>query len=173
MIKDITYKKQGDGLDSWIVKTYDEKGDLLNAELVYENPQNKEVLMWKLKSVLKSMGILTQVGSALENLPEPTKSTALLAWEYSPTVSSNSSVAKFVQNVLGLTEKQVENIFISAEAISLEQEDSQNRSKKANIKVPFKTDEGIIQTQKQSIRIKHNWLQKIIFWAKNFFKRSN
>lgn len=173
MIKDIKYKLQGDGKDSWIVKTFDDQGCMIHAELVYEDPYKKEVLMWKLKSVLNSMGLLIQVGAALDGLPEPTKSTALLAWEYSPKVSSSSSVAKFVQNVLGLTEEEVEAIFISAESISLEQQDQgvQNRSQKASIQVPVKSKDGSVKTQSQKIRIRHNWFQKLINWLKTIFKR--
>ena len=42
-MKDIKYKLQGNGRDSWEVKEYDNKGVLIKAEMVYEDPNKLEV----------------------------------------------------------------------------------------------------------------------------------
>lgn len=39
MEKQFAYKKQSDGRDSWIVSEVDDKGNLLNKYMVYENPE--------------------------------------------------------------------------------------------------------------------------------------
>lgn len=90
---------------------------ILEREYQYEYDFKAEVMMWKLKAVLNSMGLLAQVEAALNSLPEPTKTNALLAWEYSPTVSSSSATTKFTQGVLSLTDEQVEQIFNNAAII--------------------------------------------------------
>ena len=36
--KNYTYKKQGDGRDSWLCEEKDEKGNIINKYMVYENP---------------------------------------------------------------------------------------------------------------------------------------
>jgi len=38
MTKDTKYKLQGNGLDSWEIREFDEKGDMTNAYMVYEDP---------------------------------------------------------------------------------------------------------------------------------------
>lgn len=92
---------------------------ILENEYQYEHESNSEVMLWKLKAVLNSMGLLAQVEAALNSLPEPTKTNALLAWEYSPTVSSSSATTKFIQGVLSLTDEQVEQIFNNAAIIEV------------------------------------------------------
>ena len=49
MTKQITYKKQGDGLDSWIVRYYDDNEVLINQELVYKNPNLTPIEEEKIK----------------------------------------------------------------------------------------------------------------------------
>lgn len=36
------YKEQGDGRDSWICEEFDEKGELLNKYMIYENPYEEK-----------------------------------------------------------------------------------------------------------------------------------
>lgn len=38
MRKEIEYKLQGDGRDSWMIKEYDENDNLITSYMVYENP---------------------------------------------------------------------------------------------------------------------------------------
>lgn len=52
MTKEIKYKKQGDGRDSWEIKEYD-VDKLVNAYMVYEDP-NKPVGKVDLVSILSN-----------------------------------------------------------------------------------------------------------------------
>ena len=38
MAKDIKYKKQGDGKDSWIIREFDDDGNLISTDIVYTDP---------------------------------------------------------------------------------------------------------------------------------------
>jgi hypothetical protein len=86
----------------------------------YKNEHgNKEVELWKVKGVLTIMGLTSQVDTALENLSEPTKTLAKLSWQNGNVLHSRSETVKFVQNVLQLTDEQVDSIFDQANAIKL------------------------------------------------------
>lgn len=98
------YKKQGDGRDSWFN----------GSEMVFELSADN----WKIKYVLSQRSLLTQVETALNSLPEPNKTKALLAWDYANIIHTSSNTTKFVQSVLCLTIEQVTEIF--TEAINLD-----------------------------------------------------
>lgn len=119
MRKEITYKKQGDGLDSWIVKTYDNKDVMIHAELVYLNPHNKEVELWRIKGVLTLMGRIDEVDAAIEKLPDPQKMLAKFVWLNGNVLNSQSDTVKFVQASLNLTDEERDSIFDQAAAIKL------------------------------------------------------
>jgi hypothetical protein len=143
---------------------------ILVNEYQYEQEFKMEVAMWKLKAVLSSMGLLSQVDAALNGLPEPTKTTALLAWEYSPTVSSWSNTTKFVQGVLSLTDEQVEQIFTTAESISLEDQQSQNRGHKSSINIPVSDEKGNVKIETTILKTKISWFKRFVIWLKRIFK---
>lgn len=110
MIYTYTYKKQGDGRDTWRCEVKDGK-TLIDIYMVeYLTADN-----WKLKAVLNADGLLSQVETALNALPEPTKTNALFAWDNSLTVDSNSDTTKMIQSVLGLSLDDVISIFERAQ----------------------------------------------------------
>ncbi len=104
-----TYKKQGNGSDSWRVEVTEDR-ELVDLYMVYFLTCDN----WKLKAVLNEDGLLTNVETALNNLPEPTKTNALFAWNNSPTIDSNSNTAKFIQRQLKLSNEDVTDIFVRA-----------------------------------------------------------
>jgi len=106
----IEYKKQSNGLDSWMIK-YVENGEEVKCRDVVHD---MDVLNWKLKATLVKRDLFTQVENALNSMPEPNKTMALLAWNGSPTVHINSNTTKLVQGVLGLTIQEVTEIFQDA-----------------------------------------------------------
>lgn len=120
MEKQITFKKQGNGQDSWIIRYLDDKGiDIKLPEIVYENPNNKEVELWRIKGVLTLMGRVNEVDAAIEQLPEPKRTLARFVWTGGNVLNSESDTVKFVQSVLGLTDEEKDSIFEQAEAIKL------------------------------------------------------
>ncbi len=123
MRKEITYKQQGDGKDSWIIKTFNDKNELIQIpEIVYQDPakQNKEVELWRIKGILTIMGRIEEVDAALDQIPDSTKKTlAKFVWSNGNVLNSHSDTVKFVQSVLRLTDEEKDSIFEQAVAIKL------------------------------------------------------
>lgn len=122
MRKEITYKQQGDGKDSWIIKTFNDKNELIQIpEIVYEDPakQNKEVELWRIKGILTIMGRIEEVDAAIEKLPEPNRTLAGFVWNSGNSLDSQSDTVKFVQASLNLTDEEKDAIFDQAAAIKL------------------------------------------------------
>lgn len=78
-----------------------------------------EVALWKIRVVLKLMQLEDVVANALENLEEPTKTAALYIWSYGTAIDRDSQTIAFLQYVLQLTNEQVDQIFIQANALKL------------------------------------------------------
>ncbi len=143
---------------------------ILEKEYDIETNFNMEVASWKLKIILTQMNLIKSVEDALNSLPEPNKSIALMAWSQSPTVSSESALAKFVQQAIQLTDEEVYEIFMATETLILEAP-SQNR-------IPFQLAEqkeeiqnGIKTIYKTVLIRKNFWFEKIYEWVINLFKR--
>lgn len=117
MYKEFEYKEQGDGSDSWAVSEWEDntKETLINKYMIYDFI----VQNWKLKAELNRRGMLTSVETALDGLPEPTKTEAKLAWDYSPTINMSSSATKLIKSVLGLSSEDVLDVFDKADQIEI------------------------------------------------------
>jgi len=79
----------------------------------------EEVQLWRIRTILKVLGMEQVVEIALESLQEPQKTGALYIWNYGTTVERNSQTVQLLQSVLGLTSEQVDDIFIQAQNIQL------------------------------------------------------
>ena len=55
MAQEIIYKQQGDGRDSWTVKTIDENGDMVSCEMVYEDPNKKPIPSVDVIGIIKAL----------------------------------------------------------------------------------------------------------------------
>lgn len=74
---------------------------------------------WKLRAILKTMGIHETIESEINKLPEPQKTIALAAWEYSPTVNMYSPTVKFIQMACSLSDEEVKTIFKTANELDI------------------------------------------------------
>ena len=79
----------------------------------------QEVQLWRARTVLKLLGMEQVIEVALNSLDEPLKTGALYIWQFGTTVERNSQTVLLLQTVLGLTDAQVDDIFIQAENIAL------------------------------------------------------
>lgn len=79
----------------------------------------QEVQLWRVRVILKLGGLESAIETALNSLSEPTKTGALYIWNYGTTVERSSQTVQLLQNVLGLTDAQVDDIFIQANQIQL------------------------------------------------------
>lgn len=62
-------------------------------------------------------GLLASVDSALTSLPEPQKSAAQVEWEYATKVERNSALVNQLGAALGLSQEQIDALFIQAESL--------------------------------------------------------
>jgi hypothetical protein len=75
--------------------------------------------LWELRSVLSSEGLLDDVEAIINTLPESTKLAALEAWNHASTIRRYSPTIKLIQQGLGLSTYQVDEIFRKAKTIDL------------------------------------------------------
>lgn len=96
-----------------------EPSDLFTKEeeIAFNTPS--EVALWKLRFVLSKMNLEQSVSDALNSLPEPQKTAANYTWNYGNAIDRHSSTVLFLQQQLGLTDTQVNEIFIQSNSISL------------------------------------------------------
>ena len=79
----------------------------------------QEIQLWRARTVLKLLGMEQVIEVALNSLDEPLKTGALYIWQFGTTVERNSQTVMLLQTILGLTNSQVDDIFIQAENIEL------------------------------------------------------
>jgi hypothetical protein len=82
------------------------------AKRVASVPQS--VTMRQARLALHAAGLLPSVNAALEALTEPAKTAAIIEWEYAQTVDRNSGLVPELATALGMTELQIDNLFITA-----------------------------------------------------------
>ena len=78
-----------------------------------------EVQLWRIRTVLKLMQLETQIESAIDAMPEPSKTAATYIWKFGTTVERASQTVMLLQSALQLTDEQVDDLFIQADAILL------------------------------------------------------
>ena len=78
-----------------------------------------EIQLWRIRTVLKLLLLESQIETAIETLPEPSKTGAKYIWNYGTTVERSSQTVLLLQSVLQLTDEQVDDLFIQAQQIVL------------------------------------------------------
>lgn len=88
------------------------------AEAQKESVPN-EVALWKLRFVLSQMQLEQSVTEAINLLEEPQRTAATYIWNFGTAVDRYSNTVMFIKIALGLTEQEVDDIFIQANSIQL------------------------------------------------------
>ena len=103
---------------------FDSLSDGISIDVVDENipdPQpvinDEEIPTWRLRAVCELLGLKPQIDAAIAALPDPDKTIAYNAWEYGNTTSRLSPFVLGVQQALGFTNQQVDDIFEQAKNI--------------------------------------------------------
>jgi hypothetical protein len=78
-----------------------------------------EVALWRIRVILKIMGLETIIETALESLPEPTKTGAKYIWQFGTVIERQSQTVLMLQQVLGMTNEQLDEMFIQANNIEI------------------------------------------------------
>lgn len=96
----------------------------LDARKIYRNwnivqTVPDEIPLWAFRSVLTLTGISQDaVGGLISSLPEPQKTVATIQWEYGNYIVRNHPLIATLGAALGLTNEQIDNVFISAAQLS-------------------------------------------------------
>lgn len=75
------------------------------------------VTMRQARLALLQQGLLSQVQSAIDALPSPQKEAAQIEWDYSSEVHRNKPFVQTLGNALGLTEEQLDDLFLLASTL--------------------------------------------------------
>lgn len=73
-----------------------------------------KVTMRQARLALLSAGLLASIDQAIEGLPSPQKEAAQIEWEYGQEVDRYNGFVSVLVPLLGLTDAQVDQLFISA-----------------------------------------------------------
>jgi hypothetical protein len=77
-------------------------------------PVPDSVTMRQARLALLQAGLLSSVDAAIDGLPEPDRSAAKIEWEYAAVVQRGSGLVPAMGAALGLTEAQLDDLFIQA-----------------------------------------------------------
>jgi len=86
-------------------------------EQAFKDKTPIESQLWRVRTILNLMNLVTTIESALDQLDEPTKTAAKNVWNYGTTIERYSQTVLFIQSVTQMTDDQVDEIFQQAEAI--------------------------------------------------------
>lgn len=75
------------------------------------------VTMRQARLALAEQGLLSQVQDAISLIPEPDKTKIEIEWEYASEVDRNSSWVSVLQPALGVTDEQIDDLFILARTL--------------------------------------------------------
>lgn len=74
----------------------------------------QQVTMRQARLALLGAGLLAGVDAAIAGLTEPAKSAAQIEWEYAAVVQRSSGLVPAMASALGLTDPQIDALFIAA-----------------------------------------------------------
>lgn len=78
-----------------------------------------ELPAWRVKVVAHLQGLAPAIDAALANLPEPQRTVATLAWSEGNVVRRDSPMVEQLAAGLGLTDQQIDQLFLAAEALEV------------------------------------------------------
>jgi hypothetical protein len=76
-----------------------------------------EIQNWRAKAVLSQMGLIPAIEAAINGLPEPQRGVVLTAWNGDAKLARRGETVLAFSQSLGLTAKQVDDLFVAAERI--------------------------------------------------------
>jgi hypothetical protein len=80
-------------------------------------PVPDSIAMWQARVALSRAGKLALIQPAIDALPEPAKTEANIQWEYSNTVQRHNGFVSQLAPALGLTDAQIDALFIAGAAL--------------------------------------------------------
>lgn len=103
----------------WIPAGDSNIGDLWDGETFTPAPPAPPVVpasvtMRQARLALLGAGLLDDVDAAINAMPSPQKEAARIAWEYSQEVQRHNGVVAALGPLLGLTDAQIDDLFLTA-----------------------------------------------------------
>lgn len=92
-----------------------ENGVWINPPVVVPIPQ--EITMRQARLALLDIGLLANVQTAINTLPEPDKTKAQIEWEYSNALQRDNPFVTTLGTALGLSSDDIDNLFITASGL--------------------------------------------------------
>lgn len=77
----------------------------------------EEVTMRQARLALLEAGLLANVQTAINSLPEPARTKAQIEWDYSNALQRSNSFVATLGGALGLDSEALDNLFIQAAAL--------------------------------------------------------
>lgn len=77
-------------------------------------PVPQEITMRQARLALLDIGLLANVQTAINTLPEPDKTKAQIEWEYSNALQRSNPFVTTLGTALGLSSDDIDNLFITA-----------------------------------------------------------
>lgn len=77
----------------------------------------QSVTMRQARLALLAAGLLPAVDAAIASMPEPDKTAAQITWEFAATVDRGFGMVPQLAAALGMTETQIDALFIAAAAL--------------------------------------------------------
>ena len=74
----------------------------------------QSVSMRQARLALLAAGLLPAVNAAIASMPEPDKTQAQITWEFAQTVDRQFGMVPQLASALGMTETQIDDLFIAA-----------------------------------------------------------
>jgi hypothetical protein len=88
-------------------------------EQAFKDKTPAESQLWRVRTILNLMNLISTIESALDQLEEPNQTAAKNVWNYGTTIERYSQTVLFIQSVTQMTDDQVDEIFQQAEAIQI------------------------------------------------------
>jgi hypothetical protein len=79
----------------------------------------REIPNWRAKATLATMGLTDQVEAIIGSLPEPQRTVVTAAWAGDAKLARTGATVTALASALGLTDTQLDQLFIAAEAIEV------------------------------------------------------
>jgi HD-GYP domain-containing protein (c-di-GMP phosphodiesterase class II) len=80
-------------------------------------PVPQSVTMRQARLALHAAGLLAGVDAAIASMQEPAKTAAAIEWEYASAVERNAGLVPAMAAALGMSEADIDDLFIAAAAL--------------------------------------------------------
>lgn len=93
--------------------------DFIPDEVTEKQIVPVEVPLWAMRNILQKKEMFSDILTAINTLPEPTRTDALDYLEYGNFIERNSNTVLLIQQIKQLSNDEVDDLFIECERLKL------------------------------------------------------